>query len=62
MDLIVYQMVELEVVHVSDGDRAVKRFSCTSVTKLDLAVRRDRNALPQFPVIAVLVQIIQNLG
>ncbi len=61
MDLVIYQVMELEVVHVSDRDRAVKRLAGPAVTELDLAVGRDGNAFPEFPVAAVAVQVIQDL-
>ena len=32
MDLIVYQVMELQVMHVSDGNRAVEELSGTSVS------------------------------
>src|SRR5699024_586702 len=33
MDLIVYQMMQFQIMHESNGYRAVKFFSCTSVTQ-----------------------------
>ena len=61
MDLIVYQMMQLQVMHVSDGRRAVEVLSGTSVTQQHLSVSGNRNALPQRSVVTVLIQIIQNL-
>ncbi len=61
MNLIVYQMMQLQVMHVSDCGRAVKRLTCPTVTELNLSVAADRNALPERPVISVIGQILHNL-
>ena len=53
--------MQLQVVHVTDSYRAVEVLACTSVTKSYLTVSGDRNALPELSVIAVFIQIIQNL-
>ena len=60
MDLIVYQMVQLQIVHVSDGNRAVEIFSCTAVTQTHLTVSGDRHAFPEFSVLTVVRQILQH--
>ncbi len=54
MDLVVYQMVEFQVMHVSDRDRAVKILACPSVAQPHLAVSRDRHTFPQLSVRPVL--------
>ena len=51
MDLIVNQVMQLQVMHVADGYRAVKVLSGTSVTKSYLTVALERNALPQLTVL-----------
>ena len=51
MDLIVNQMVQLQVVHVSDGNSAVEIFAGTSVSQADLAVTADGHTLPKLPVL-----------
>ena len=61
MDLIVYQMMQFQVVHVTDSYRAVKVLSCTSVTKSYLTVSGDRNALPECSVSFILIQILHNI-
>ena len=38
MDLVVYQMVELQHIHVADGYRIVEVLSCTSVSESELTV------------------------
>ena len=51
MDLIVNQVMQLQVVHVTDGYRAVKVLAGTSVTQSYLTVAAERNALPQLTVL-----------
>ncbi len=50
MDLIIYQMMQFQVVHVSDCNRAVEVFAGTSISQADFTVASDRNALPEFSV------------
>ena len=38
MDLVVYQMMQFQIMHVSDCYRAVEVLSCTSVTKTNFTV------------------------
>ena len=38
MDLIINKVVELQVVHDTNGNSVIERLTCTSVTKNDLAV------------------------
>ena len=61
MDLVVYQMMQFQVMHVSDCYRTVKVFTGTSVTKANLTVSGNRNALPQFSMGLVLIQILHNV-
>ena len=61
MDLIVNQMMQFQVVHVTDSGRTVKRLSCTSVTKLYLTISGDRNTFPECSVIFILIQILHNI-
>ena len=58
MDLIINQMMQLQVMHVSDCGRAIEELSGTSVTELNLTVSGDRNSLPQCSVGFVLIQIL----
>ena len=60
MDLVVNQVMQFQVVHVADRRRSVKGFACTAVPKLDFSVPVDRHALPEFPVIPVVIQIFQD--
>ena len=62
MDLVVYQVMQLEVMHVSDGDRVVEEFACAAVLQPYLTVSVDGNALPEFSVITVLIEIFHDLG
>ena len=61
MDLIVNQVMQFQVVHVSDRSRAIEVFACTSVAELYLTGTADRNALPESTVIKVLTEIFHNL-
>ena len=61
MDLIVYQMVELEVMHVTNGNRRIEVLTGTSVTKLNLTIRTNRNTFPELSVVIIIMQIIHNL-
>ena len=61
MDLIIYQMMELQVVHVSDGDRRIEILTRSAIPQSHLAVSGDRHALPQLSVLSVLGQILHYL-
>ena len=61
MDLVVYQMVELQVVHESDRDCTIEVLSGTSVSEADLTVAVDRNAFPFLPVILILDKVVHDL-
>ena len=58
MDLIVNQVMQFQIVHVTDGYRAVEIFTCTSVTETHFTVSGDRNTFPQCSVCFVLIQIL----
>ena len=58
MNLIIYQVMQLQVMHVTDGYSAVKVLACTSVTQPHLTVSGNRNALPELSVFTVLIQIL----
>ena len=60
MNLIVYQMMQLQIMHVADGRLAVKRLAGTSVAELNFTVAVDRNALPYLSVVSVIIQILHN--
>ena len=61
MDLIVHQMMQLEVMHVSDGNGSVKQLSGASVANRNLTVRIQRNALPDCPMFAVIPQVFHDI-
>ena len=61
MDLIIYQMMQFQVMHVSDRYRAIKVFTGSTVTKTYLTVSGNGNTLPYSSVISVLRQILHNL-
>ena len=54
MDLIIYQMMEFQVMHVANGNRAVEELTGTSVTESYLTISGDRNALPECSVVSVI--------
>ena len=60
MDLIVNQIVQLQVVHVSDGNSAVKVLAGTSVSQADLTVTADGHTLPKLPVLQMGAQVVDN--
>ena len=60
MDLIVYQVMQLHVMHETDRCRVVELFARTAIAQLYLAVGCDRNALPLFSVVTVIIQVLQN--
>ena len=57
MNLIVNQMMQLQIMHVSDRNRAVEIFAGTSVAKPYFTVAAERNSLPQFSVVQMFSQI-----
>ena len=61
MDLIVNQMVELQVMHVADGDRGIKIFAGAAVAQTHLAVAGDRDALPKLSVLQMVAEILHDL-
>ena len=60
MNLIVNQMMQLQIVHVTDRYRTVKELSGTSVSQPHLTVSGNGNTLPQGSVIPVFIQILHN--
>ena len=58
MNLIINQVMEFQVVHVPNRNRAVKLFAGTSVTQTYFTGTVDWNAFPLFTVIHMLFQII----
>ena len=60
MNLIINQMMQFQVVHVSDGNRAVEILAGTSIAQTNLAVSGYRNALPQFSVLSIVRQILKH--
>ena len=61
VNLVVDQVMQLQIVHVSDGRGPVKGLTGTAVAQLNLAVPGDGNSLPQGSVVAVLREIIHGL-
>ncbi|GFI65631.1 hypothetical protein IMSAG185_01234 [Lachnospiraceae bacterium] len=61
MDLVVHQMMQFQVMHVTDGDRAVKILARSSVAQTHLSVTGDGNALPELSVISVFIEILHHL-
>ena len=61
MDLIVYQMMQLQIMHVSDGYRAVEILTGTAISQTYFTVSGDRYAFPYFSVLSVFIEIIYNL-
>src|SRR5699024_7178744 len=61
VDLVVYQMMQLQIVHVSDRYRAVKIFSGPAVAETHFTVAGNGNALPQRSVSLVLIKILHNV-
>ena len=60
MNLIVYQMMQFQVMHVSDGYRTVEVFTGSTVAQTYLTVSGNRNSLPHGSVVSVLGQILHN--
>ena len=61
VDLIVYQVMQFQVMHVSDGYRAVEILTGTTVTKSYLTISGKGNSFPKLAVISVLIEVIHNL-
>ena len=61
MDLIVYQVVKLQVMHVSDGSRAVEILAGAAVAEKDFSVSLDRHALPEGTMLQIIAEIFHNL-
>ena len=62
MNLVVYQMVQLKVMHEADGNAVVEKFACASVAQLHLAVTADGYAFPFFAVVAVFIKLVVNIA
>ena len=56
MNLFVYQMVQLQVVHEANGYAVVEGLGASAVSQLNLTVSAKCNALPFFSVVAVCIQ------
>ena len=61
MDLIINQMMEFQVVHITDGNRILKGFAGPSVAHIQLAGAVDGNARPLGLMRYVCFQIVQKL-
>ena len=62
MDLVVYQVVQLQIMHVSDGNGAVEELAGPPVAQAHLTVAADGHTLPELAVFQVGTQIIHHLG
>ena len=51
MDLIIYQMMQFQVMHVSDSYCAIKVFAGTSITETYFTVTADRYAFPKLSML-----------
>ena len=60
MNLIVNQMVQLQVMHVPNGNSAVKVLAGTAVPQTHLTVPADGHTLPKLPVLQVGAQVVDN--
>ena len=47
--------------HVTNGNRRIEVLTGTSVTKLNLTIRTNRNTFPELSVVIIIMQIIHNL-
>ena len=54
MDLVVYQMMQLQVMHVPDSNRTVEKLSRTAIAQAHFTVACQRNSLPQLSVLSVI--------
>ena len=61
MNLFVYQMVQLQIVHEADGYTVVEGLAAAAVSQLNLTVSAKCNALPFFSVVSVCIQFIINV-
>ena len=62
MDLIVNQMMQLKIMHVSDRNRAVEILSGTSVAETHFTVSGNGHTLPKLSVSLIFIQILHNIG
>ena len=60
MDLIVYQMMQLQIMHMPDRNGAVEVLARPSVAQSYLAVARQRNAFPYLAVLSVFPQVVKH--
>ena len=61
MDLIINQVMQLQVVHVSDRSRTIEVFTCTSVAELYFTGTADRNAFPESTMVKVLAEVFHRI-
>ena len=61
VDLIVNQVMQLQIVHVSDGYRAVEELAGAAVAQSDLSVSAQRHSLPELSVLQMAAQILHHL-
>ena len=61
MDLVIYKVVQFQIMHVSDGYRTVKELSGTSVAQTHFSVSGERHALPELSVLSVVREILEHL-
>src|SRR5699024_8925456 len=58
MDLVINKVVQFQVMHVSDRNRAVEVLTCTSVSQAYFTVSGNRHAFPQLSVLPVVIKIL----
>ena len=58
MDLIINQMMKFQVMHITYGNRTVKLFTGTSVTKAYFTGTVNRNTFPLFTIVHMLFKVI----
>ena len=57
----IYQMMQFQVMHVTDSYTSIEVLTGTSVTKLNFTISGNRNTFPQFSVVFVLIKIFHNV-
>ena len=62
MNLIINQMVQFQIMHVSDGNGSVKELAGTSIAQAHFTIPADGDTLPQFAVLQMGAKVVHNLG
>ena len=61
MDLIVYQMMQFQIMHVSDRNRRIEILACPSVTQPYLTITGNLHTFPYLAVFSVIGEILHDL-